>query len=113
MCKVVVLSGLGCVCGVAKVVERKGCYKFSPWYKGTLRMVSARRVSGIEWIHPTRWVGPSLMVSSSPRILPAFADWTHFYHAISGQFPATARQCVKKTLNSCLDHSHLQSALTG
>ena len=67
-------------------------------------MVSARRVSGIEWIHPTRWVGPSLMVSSSPRILPAPADWTHFYLAVSGQFPATARQCVnKKTMNSYLD----------
>ena len=32
--------------------------------------------------------------ASSPRILPAFADRTHFYHAVSGQFPATARQCV-------------------
>ena len=56
---------------------------------------------------------PTLMESGSPRILPALADWTHFYHAASGQFPATAQQCVnKKTLNSHLDQAH-QSAKTG
>ena len=36
------------------------------------------------------------MESGSPRILPALADRTHFYHAVSGQFPATAQQCVNK-----------------
>ena len=56
--------------------------------------------------------GSHPMESGSPRILPALANRTHFYHAVSGQLPATAQQCVEKTMNSHLDHLRL-SAKTG
>ena len=36
------------------------------------------------------------MEASSPRIRSAFPEWTHFYRAVSGQFPVTTQQCVKK-----------------
>ena len=53
--------------------------------------------------------GSHPMEASSPRILPAFADRTHFYHAVSGQFPATARQCVKKNAELLSDEPRLKT----